>query len=51
MAKKKAPSKTLKDRLNAGYEKMQFNRMKERASKSGKGGCEYCGKGKCQCEQ
>ena len=39
MAKKKAPSKSLKDRLNAGYEKMQFNRMKERAGKSCKSGC------------
>jgi hypothetical protein len=40
MAKKKAPSKTLKDRLNAGYEKMQFNRMKEKAGKARKNGCD-----------
>jgi hypothetical protein len=39
MAKKKAPSKSIKDRLNAGYEKMQLGRMKEKAGKSCKNGC------------
>jgi hypothetical protein len=49
MAKKKAPKKSLKDKFNAAYEKMEFARMKERSSKAGKGGGEYCGKGGCNC--
>lgn len=43
MAKKKAIKKSLKDKLNAGYEKMQAARMKERSDKSCKSGCE-CGR-------
>jgi hypothetical protein len=39
MAKKKVPSKNLKDKFNAAYEKMQSARMKERAGKSCKNGC------------
>lgn len=44
MAKKKVYKKSMRDRLNAGYEKMQAARKKERAGK-----CEQCGKGGCDC--
>lgn len=47
MAKKKEFKRSLKDKLNAGYEKMQAGRMKEKAGKSCKYGC----KGGCNCEQ
>lgn len=48
MAKKKVFKKSIKDKFNAAYEKMQAARTKERASNA-EGGCEYCGKGKCGC--
>lgn len=43
MAKKKVNKKSLKDKLNAGYEKMQAARMKERSGKACKSGCD-CGR-------
>lgn len=40
---KKSYKKSMKDRLNAGYEKMQAARQKDRAGKSKQGGCD-CGR-------
>jgi hypothetical protein len=45
MAKKKVIKKNIKDKFDAAYEKMQGQRMKDRASK---GKCS-CGKSKCDC--
>lgn len=39
MAKKKVFKKSIKDKFNAAYEKMQAGRMKERAGKPCKNGC------------
>lgn len=47
MAKKKVPAKSIKDKFNAAYDKMQSARMKERSCKSCKNGC----KNGCNCER
>jgi|688.fasta_scaffold1178959_2 hypothetical protein len=45
MAKKKVFKKSLKDKFNAAYDKMQSARTKERSCKSCKNGC----KNGCDC--